>query len=97
MLDPGDLIFHPRGGIGTISGMTRRDPLNPIHDGVSEGVSNLKQAYHGIELIDGGIRLCWCAAKNAPDCTSLPMVLTRSRFACTHRFRACLGFPETGG
>ena len=32
MLDPGDLIFHPRHGFGTVSGLTRRDPLHPIRD-----------------------------------------------------------------
>ena len=41
MLGPGDLIFHPHHGFGTISGLTRRDPLHPIEDVVtSEGVSD---------------------------------------------------------
>ena len=35
MLGPGDLIFHPSHGFGTISGLTRRDPLHPIQDVVS--------------------------------------------------------------
>ncbi len=54
MLGPGDLIFHPRYGFGTISGMTRRDPLNPIQDGASEGMSAETQAYYEIQLMDGG-------------------------------------------
>ncbi len=57
MLGPGDLIFHPRHGFGTISGMTRRDPLHPIQDGVSEGVSDQTQAYYDIQLMDGGTLL----------------------------------------
>jgi RNA polymerase-interacting CarD/CdnL/TRCF family regulator len=57
MLGPGDLIFHPRHGFGTISGMTRRDPLNPIQDGASDGVSDDTQAYYDIQLMDGGTLL----------------------------------------
>ena len=57
MLGPGDLIFHPRRGFGTISGMTRRDPLHPIQDGASEGVSDQTQAYYDIQLMDGGTLL----------------------------------------
>ena len=57
MLGPGDLIFHPRHGFGTISGMTRRDPLHPIQDGASEGVSDETQAYYDIQLMDGGTLL----------------------------------------
>jgi hypothetical protein len=65
MLDPGHLIFHPRYGFGTMSAMTHRDPLNPIQDGVSEGVSNLKQAYYRFSRTSGpallpnqGLRKC---------------------------------------
>jgi RNA polymerase-interacting CarD/CdnL/TRCF family regulator len=57
MLGPGDLIFHPRHGFGTVSGMTRRDPLNPIQDGASEGASDKTQAYYDIQLMDGGTLL----------------------------------------
>ena len=57
MLGPGDLIFHPRHGFGTISGMTRRDPLHPIQDGASEGMSDQTQAYYDIQLMDGGTLL----------------------------------------
>ena len=57
MLGPGDLIFHPRHGFGTISGMTRRDPLQPIQEGAGEGVSDETQAYYDIQLMDGGTLL----------------------------------------
>jgi len=57
MLGPGDLIFHPRHGFGTISGLTRRDPLHPIQEGVNEGVSDQAQAYYDIQLMDGGTLL----------------------------------------
>jgi len=58
MLVPGDLIFHPRHGFGTISGLTRRDPLHPIQDVVvSEGVSDQAQHYYDIQLMDGGTLL----------------------------------------
>lgn len=59
MLDPGDLIFHPKHGFGAISGLTRRDPLHPIQDVVAgEGVSDQVQAYYDIQLADGGRCLC---------------------------------------
>ena len=58
MLGPGDLIFHPHHGFGTISGLTRRDPLHPIEDVVtSEGVSDPGQHYYEIQLMDGGTLL----------------------------------------
>ena len=57
MLGPGDLIFHPRHGFGTVSGLTRRDPLHPLQDGVNEGVSDSAQHYYDIQLMDGGTLL----------------------------------------
>ena len=57
MLGPGDLIFHPRHGFGTISALTRRDPLQPIQEGAGEGVSDQTQAYYDIQLMDGGTLL----------------------------------------
>ena len=58
MLGPGDLIFHPRHGFGTISGMTRRDPIQPIQDVVvSDGISDQAQDYYDIQLTNGGTLL----------------------------------------
>ena len=57
MLAQGDLIFHPRHGFGTISGLTRRDPLHPIQEGAGEGISDQEQAYYDIQLMDGGTLL----------------------------------------
>ena len=58
MLGPGDLIFHPRHGFGTISGMTRRDPIRPIQDVVvNDGVTDLAQDYYDILLMDRGTLL----------------------------------------
>ena len=54
MFDAGDLIFHPRYGFGTISGLTRRDPLHPNQEGAGAGVSDQAQAYYDIQLMDGG-------------------------------------------
>jgi len=49
MLGPGDLIFHPSYGFGTITGLTRRDPLQPIQELVaSGGVSDKAQDYYDI-------------------------------------------------
>jgi RNA polymerase-interacting CarD/CdnL/TRCF family regulator len=57
MLDPGDQIFHPKHGFGTISGLTRRDPLHPIREGASETLSDQEQDYYDIQLMDGGTLL----------------------------------------
>jgi CarD family transcriptional regulator len=57
MFDSGDLIFHPKYGFGTISGLMRRDPLQPIRDGASEGVGDQTQDYYDIKLMDGGTLL----------------------------------------
>jgi RNA polymerase-interacting CarD/CdnL/TRCF family regulator len=58
MFHTGDLIFHPRHGFGSISGLTRRDPLPPIRGVLaSEGVSDQAQDYYEILLSDGGTLL----------------------------------------
>lgn len=58
MLGPGDLIFHPRNGFGTIRGLTQRDPYRPGQDALaSEGVSDQAQDYYDIQLMDGGTLL----------------------------------------
>jgi RNA polymerase-interacting CarD/CdnL/TRCF family regulator len=57
MFDSGDLIFHPRYGFGTVSGLMRRDPLHPIRDGASESISDQTQEYYDIQLMDGGTLL----------------------------------------
>jgi len=58
MLGPGDLIFHPRNGFGTIRGLTSRNPFQPSQDGVAnDSVSNQTQDYYDIQLTDGGTLL----------------------------------------
>ncbi len=58
MLSPGDLIFHPRNGFGTIRGLTRCDPFQRSQGGVaSERVSGQAQNYYDIQLMDGGTLL----------------------------------------
>jgi len=58
MLSPGDLIFHPTQGFGTISGLGYRDPLYPIQDVVAiQGASDQAQDYSDIELTRGGTLL----------------------------------------
>ena len=79
MLGPGDLIFHPRHGFGTISGMTRRDPLQPIQEGTGEGVSDETQAYYDIQLMDGGTLLVPVSREaTRSGCASSPTVSTPS-------------------
>jgi len=55
MLGPGDLVYHPRQGFGTVSGLTRRDPLHPIREVVAgEGPPDQAQDYYDIQLMQGG-------------------------------------------
>jgi RNA polymerase-interacting CarD/CdnL/TRCF family regulator len=58
MLSPGDQIFHPQHGFGTISSLMRRDPRYPIQEVVTgEGASDQIQDYYDIELMGGGTLL----------------------------------------
>ncbi len=55
MFSPGDLIFHPRNGCGTVRSLTRRDPFHPGQDGeAGEAVQDQRQDYYDILLLDGG-------------------------------------------
>ena len=59
MLDTGDLVFHPRYGFGTISGLTRRDPFHAIRDEAAATGDRTDQAedYYDIQLLEGGTLL----------------------------------------
>ncbi len=55
MLQPGDQIFHPKNGCGTIRSLTRRDPFRPGQGGqAGEAVPDQAQDYYDIHLLDGG-------------------------------------------
>lgn len=55
MLQPGDLVFHPRNGCGAIRSLTRRDPFRPGQGGeAGEAVPDQAQDYYDIRLLDGG-------------------------------------------
>jgi RNA polymerase-interacting CarD/CdnL/TRCF family regulator len=55
MFGPGDLIFHPKNGCGTIRSLTRRDPFRPGQGGeAGEAVPDQVQDYYDIHLLDGG-------------------------------------------
>jgi RNA polymerase-interacting CarD/CdnL/TRCF family regulator len=55
MFGPGDLIFHPKNGCGTIRSLARRDPFHRSENGVAgEANPDLAQDYYDIQLLDGG-------------------------------------------
>jgi RNA polymerase-interacting CarD/CdnL/TRCF family regulator len=55
MLDPGDLVFHPKHGFGTVSGLTSRDPADPTRDATAgAATSGREEDYYDIELAEGG-------------------------------------------
>jgi RNA polymerase-interacting CarD/CdnL/TRCF family regulator len=55
---PGDSVFHPKYGFGTIHGLTRRDRIHPIHEPKSaETESDGTEEYYDIHLGEGGTLL----------------------------------------
>lgn len=58
LLAPGDPIFHPKYGFGTVHSMTRRDQVRPIHEPTAaEAASDGTEDYYDIRLKDGGTLL----------------------------------------
>lgn len=58
MLRPGDPIFHPRYGFGTIQRLTRRDRSQPIGEpSVADLRSDRVEDYYEIQLSQGGTLL----------------------------------------
>jgi len=57
-LRPGDPIFHPRYGFGTIQGLTRRDRSQPIDEPSAADIrSDRMEDYYEIQLSQGGTLL----------------------------------------
>lgn len=58
LLEPGDAVFHPKYGFGTIRSLTRRDRLHPLRDTtIAETNSNQTEDYYDITLMEGGTLL----------------------------------------
>jgi len=58
LLRPGDPIFHPRVGFGTIHSLTRRDRIDPTQEPTSAGgESDRAEDYYDIRLEKGGTLL----------------------------------------
>lgn len=57
-LGPGDPIFHPKYGFGTVHGLTRRDRVHPIQEPTAvEAASDRTEDYYDIHLAQGGTLL----------------------------------------
>jgi RNA polymerase-interacting CarD/CdnL/TRCF family regulator len=57
-LQPGDPIFHPKYGCGTVHGLTRRDRVHPTQEHVpAEAESDGGEDYYDIQLAQGGTLL----------------------------------------
>jgi RNA polymerase-interacting CarD/CdnL/TRCF family regulator len=57
-LEPGDPVFHPRYGFGTVNTLTRRDRVHPIHEPtVADANSDRTEDYYDIQLVEGGTLL----------------------------------------
>ncbi len=58
MLRPGDAVFHPKYGFGTIHSLTRRDRVHPIHEpSMADANSERTEDYYDIQLVKGGTLL----------------------------------------
>jgi RNA polymerase-interacting CarD/CdnL/TRCF family regulator len=58
VLGPGDPIFHPKHGFGTIHSLTRRDRIHPIHEPTMDDFgSDRTEDYYDIHLAEGGTLL----------------------------------------
>ncbi len=58
MFKSGSLIYHPKHGFGTITGLQRHDPRHPAQDvAISAGMPDPRQDYYDIKLMDGGTLL----------------------------------------
>ncbi len=57
-LAPGDAVFHPRCGFGTVHSLTRRDRVHPIHEPTNaDADSDRTEDYYDIQLVEGGTLL----------------------------------------
>ena len=55
---PGEPIFHPKFGFGTVHSLTRRDRIHPIHEPISpEAEPDRTEDYYDIHLAEGGTLL----------------------------------------
>lgn len=57
-LEPGDPIFHPKFGFGTVHSLTRCDRVHPVHEPtVAEADTDRTEDYYDIHLVEGGTLL----------------------------------------
>jgi RNA polymerase-interacting CarD/CdnL/TRCF family regulator len=58
VLEPGDPIFHPKFGFGTVHGLKRCDRVHPVHEpAVAEADTDRTEDYYDINLVEGGTLL----------------------------------------
>jgi RNA polymerase-interacting CarD/CdnL/TRCF family regulator len=57
-LEPGDAVFHPKHGFGTVHSLTRRDRNHPIQEpSTADAASDRTEDYYDIHLVEGGTLL----------------------------------------
>jgi RNA polymerase-interacting CarD/CdnL/TRCF family regulator len=58
LLGPGDAVFHPKYGFGTVHSLTRRDRAHPILEpSMADAASDRTEDYYDIRLVEGGTLL----------------------------------------
>jgi RNA polymerase-interacting CarD/CdnL/TRCF family regulator len=57
-LRPGDPVFHPKYGFGTVDSLTRSDRIHPVHEHTpADAGSDRTEDYYCIHLVEGGTLL----------------------------------------
>jgi len=55
-LEPGDPVFHPRFGLGTVRNLVRRERIHPLGESAAcDATSERTEEYYDIELLEGGM------------------------------------------
>jgi RNA polymerase-interacting CarD/CdnL/TRCF family regulator len=55
LFQPGDPVFHPRFGLGTVHALARRDRIDPIQESrAADRTAEPTEDYYEIELVEGG-------------------------------------------
>ncbi len=57
-LEPGDAVYHPKYGFGTVHSLTRRDRVHPVQaPTIADANSDRTEDYYDIALVEGGTLL----------------------------------------
>ncbi len=89
LLRPGDPVFHPKYGFGTVHSLTRRDRVHPIQEpSIADANSERTEDYYDIQLVEGGTLLVPVSRAESVGLRRLTNGI--------EAVKACLGTPAQG-